>query len=52
MLRRYLTAGDPANPPLLLVHGFGVGAWHYERNLPDLARSYHVFAIDLLGQGA
>ncbi|KAF8068342.1 hypothetical protein HT031_002031 [Scenedesmus sp. PABB004] len=46
----YVRAGRKG-PPLLLVHGFGVGAYHFERNLPELSRSHRVFAIDLLGQG-
>ncbi len=48
--RRYLRAGTQG-PALLLVHGFGVAAWHYERNLPGLAQHFQVYAIDLLGQG-
>jgi pimeloyl-ACP methyl ester carboxylesterase len=39
-------------PPLLFISGFGVGGWHYERNLPALAKEgYACFAPDLLGQG-
>ena len=38
-------------PLLLLIHGAG-GATHSWRDiLPDLARSYHVVALDLPGQG-
>lgn len=46
----YFTAGD-SGPPLLLIHGFGVGAWHYEKNIAALAQNHRVFAIDILGQG-
>ena len=48
----YVTFGDEAKPPLLLLPGFGVGAFHYERNIPELAKDYHVFSLDLLGQGS
>ncbi|WIA10745.1 hypothetical protein OEZ85_010916 [Tetradesmus obliquus] len=46
----YVRAGR-TGPPLLLVHGFGVGAYHFDRNIPELARNHKVYAIDLLGQG-
>lgn len=40
------------SPKLLLLHGFGVGSWHYERNLPLLSKSgLSVYAMDILGQG-
>ncbi|GBF98208.1 hypothetical protein Rsub_10708 [Raphidocelis subcapitata] len=47
----YYTAGE-SGPALLLVHGFGVGGHHFERNFADLSRRFRVFAVDLLGQGA
>jgi hypothetical protein len=31
-----------SGPPLLLVHGFGVGAYHFDRNIPELARTHQV----------
>lgn len=40
------------NPPLLLVHGFGASIAHWRRNIPTLAQSHTVYAIDLLGFGA
>jgi len=44
--------GDEANkPPLLLIHGFGASCYHWRYNIPQLARKYRVFAIDLLGFG-
>ncbi|PIN11417.1 putative hydrolase/acyltransferase (alpha/beta hydrolase superfamily) [Handroanthus impetiginosus] len=39
-------------PPLLLVHGFGASIAHWRRNIPTLAQSHTVYAIDLLGFGA
>lgn len=38
--------------PLLLLPGFGVGTFHYNRNNAELAkRGYEVYSVDLLGQG-
>ena len=37
---------------MLLLTGFGVGGFHYERNVDELAASGHrVFTMDILGQG-
>lgn len=48
----YLELGDPSNPPLLLIHGFGASAYHFRNNIPQLAaQGYHVFAFDKLGFG-
>jgi pimeloyl-ACP methyl ester carboxylesterase len=52
----YYCCLPPPNAPcrgaLLFISGFGVGGWHYERNLPALAaEGYACFAPDLLGQG-
>lgn len=38
-------------PAVLLIHGFGVGAFHFEQLMDQLSSSYQVWAIDLLGQG-
>lgn len=39
------------SPPLLFLPGFGVGSFHYEKQLKDLGRDHRVWAIDFLGQG-
>lgn len=39
------------SPPVLLLPGFGVGSFHYEKQLRDLGRDYRVWAMDFLGQG-
>lgn len=39
------------SPPVLFLPGFGVGSFHYEKQLRDLGRDYRVWAIDFLGQG-
>ncbi|KAL7430154.1 hypothetical protein ACHAXM_002055 [Skeletonema potamos] len=47
----YLSVGDTTKPALLLVHGFGASSYHFRYNIPELAKDYHVYAIDLLGFG-
>ncbi|MFN7228163.1 MAG: alpha/beta fold hydrolase [Synechococcaceae cyanobacterium] len=45
--------GDPAAPPLVLVHGFGAGSGHWRHNAAALVRAgWCVYALDLLGFGA
>ncbi|KAK3008583.1 hypothetical protein RJ639_013163 [Escallonia herrerae] len=39
------------SPPVLFLPGFGVGSFHYEKQLKDLGRDYRVWALDFLGQG-
>ncbi|MEV6348353.1 alpha/beta fold hydrolase [Actinoplanes sp. NPDC051851] len=45
------TAGDPAHPPLVLLHGLGDDGAEWEPLLPELARAHHVHALDLRGHG-
>jgi pimeloyl-ACP methyl ester carboxylesterase len=40
-----------AGPSLLLIHGFGVGTYTFNRNMHALSKAHRVFACDLLGQG-
>ena len=40
-----------AGRAVLLVHGFGVGAYQFEATMDDLSNGHRVWAIDLLGQG-
>ncbi|XP_057951748.1 pheophytinase, chloroplastic [Malania oleifera] len=37
--------------PIVLIHGFGASAFHWRYNIPELAKRYKVYAIDLLGFG-
>ncbi len=45
-------AGDPRDPALLLIHGFGGSTYGYRNVMvPLAARGWHVIAIDLPGFG-
>ncbi len=48
---RYAEFGDDANPPLVLVHGYGAMWQHWNRNIPAFEETYKVYALDLLGFG-
>ncbi|KAK4253768.1 hypothetical protein QN277_010403 [Acacia crassicarpa] len=39
------------SPQILFLPGFGVGAFHYEKQMKDLGRDFRVWALDFLGQG-
>ena len=43
--------GPNNGPALLLIHGQGMEWEDYARALPELAKRYHVFAIDCFGHG-
>ncbi|BBH07938.1 alpha/beta-Hydrolases superfamily protein [Prunus dulcis] len=45
----YVVQGE--GPPVVLIHGFGASAFHWRYNIPELAKKYKVYAIDLLGFG-
>uniref|UniRef100_A0A0D9VM02 AB hydrolase-1 domain-containing protein n=1 Tax=Leersia perrieri TaxID=77586 RepID=A0A0D9VM02_9ORYZ len=38
-------------PAVLFLPGFGVGTFHFEKQLKDLGRDYKVWTTDFLGQG-
>jgi pimeloyl-ACP methyl ester carboxylesterase len=47
-----LEAGDPANPTVILSHGFPEGAYSWRHQLPALAAAgYHAIAPDQRGYG-
>ena len=48
---RYLRAGDPRRPVLVLLHGSGGHAEAYVRNLEAHAEHFWTWAIDMLGHG-
>lgn len=45
----YAVAGE--GKPVLLVHGFGASVGHWRKNIPLLAQTHKVYALDLLGFG-
>lgn len=48
---RYLRAGDPAKPVLVLLHGSGGHAEAYVRNLAAHAEHFWTWSVDMLGHG-
>lgn len=48
---RYLAAGDPTLPGLILLHGVGGHAEAYVRNLAAHGKRFHTVAIDMIGHG-
>jgi len=46
----YQKQGD-SGPAVVLVHGFGASWWHWRKNIPVLAETCRVYAIDLIGFG-
>lgn len=40
-----------AQPPIILLHGFGASLGHWRHNLPVLSADRDVYALDLLGFG-
>ena len=51
VLMNYAETGSPANPPLLLIPGQTESWWGYEKAMALLAKDFHVFSVDLRGQG-
>jgi len=47
----YREAGDPANPTLLLLHGFPTSSHMFRGLIPHLADRFHLVAPDLPGFG-
>lgn len=47
-----VTAGDPAKPAIVLIHGIGQSYLSWERQLESpLAENFHLIAFDLRGHG-
>lgn len=47
----YREAGNPANPTVLLLHGFPTSSHMFRKLIPQLADSYHLVAPDYPGYG-
>ena len=45
-----LMAGNPGSPSLLLLHGTSVNAASWFSYFPELAKEFHIFALDIPGQ--
>lgn len=45
----YVVQGEGV--PVVLIHGFGASVFHWRYNIPELAKKYKVYALDLLGFG-
>lgn len=43
--------GPDSGPTLLVIHGQMTDKYNYAPNLPELARHFHVFAVDCYGHG-
>jgi pimeloyl-ACP methyl ester carboxylesterase len=48
---RGIEMGDPSSEPLILLHGIGGHGETYARNIPNLAKHFHVYAMDMLYHG-
>lgn len=49
---RVVEAGDAGAPAIVLVPGWGCGAWIFHENLREIANSgFHVIAVELKGHG-
>src|SRR5262245_13080693 len=51
VVMNYAEAGSPRSPALLLIPGQTESWWGYEKAMALLANDFHVFAVDLRGQG-
>jgi pimeloyl-ACP methyl ester carboxylesterase len=47
----YVEWGDPAKPPMILLHGIARHAHTFDHIAPAFARDRHVLAIDMRGHG-
>jgi pimeloyl-ACP methyl ester carboxylesterase len=47
----YLEWGDPAKPPMILLHGIARHAHTFDHIAPAFARDHHIVALDLRGHG-
>jgi pimeloyl-ACP methyl ester carboxylesterase len=51
IVMNYAETGAPSAPPLLLIPGQTESWWGYEQAMAILGKEFHVFAVDLRGQG-
>lgn len=48
---KYVEAGDPNGPVVLLIHGYADSSFSYSRVIPMLDKRYRIIAIDQRGHG-
>lgn len=46
-----LNCGDPSNPPMVLLHGYGGSGLIFFKILKELSKSYYLYIVDHLGMG-
>jgi pimeloyl-ACP methyl ester carboxylesterase len=44
-----VVAGNPEEPPMLLLHASGVASWSWRANAAELGRHFRLYAIDTIG---
>ncbi|MEM1402274.1 MAG: alpha/beta hydrolase [Pseudomonadota bacterium] len=47
----FVTAGDPANPAVLMLHGLPETWWAFHHQIAELSRDHYVIAPDTKGNG-
>ncbi|MEM1112767.1 MAG: alpha/beta hydrolase [Pseudomonadota bacterium] len=47
----FVTAGNPANTPVVMLHGLPESWWAFHHQISDLARDHYVIALDCKGYG-
>jgi 2-hydroxy-6-oxonona-2,4-dienedioate hydrolase len=48
---RYIEAGDPGNPTVVMLHGIGGSLELFTPNIGPLSEHFHVLALDMVGFG-
>ena len=48
---RTQTAGDPAAPTIVFLHGLGITSWMWDEQVERLADRFHCVTVDMPGQG-
>lgn len=49
VILHHVTAGEPSDPPVVLLHGFPENWWAWRRHIDALAESFRVIAPDMRG---
>ena len=47
----FVTAGNPDNTPILMLHGLPESWWAFHHQIADLSRDHYVIALDCKGYG-